>query len=108
MLRVIQEDNFICVPKIIDVYEDAMFLSIVMEFKDSPNLLFWLKENHTSITEKTVKQIFFQLCETIARLHDLGIVHRDLKLENILIDDTVTPPKPYILDFGLSKVFFTE
>ena len=44
MLRVIKEDNSICVPKLIDVFEDAMFLSIVMEFKDCPNLLFWLKE----------------------------------------------------------------
>jgi serine/threonine protein kinase len=42
------------------------------------------------------------------RLHDLGVVHRDLKLENILIDDTVNPPKPFLIDFGLSKVFMTE
>jgi hypothetical protein len=44
MLRAIKEDNTICVPKLIDVFEDAMFLSIVMEFKDCTNLLFWLKE----------------------------------------------------------------
>jgi hypothetical protein len=55
MLRVIKEDSAICVPKLLDVYEDAMFLSIVMEFKDCPNLLFWLKEKHTSMTEIQVK-----------------------------------------------------
>ena len=108
MLRVIREENTICVPKLIDVYEDAMYLSIVMEFKDSPNLLFWLKEKHLLMTEQQVKLIFYQLCISIARLHELGIVHRDLKLENILIDDTVTPPKPFLIDFGLSKVFMTE
>lgn len=108
MLRAIKEDNTICVPKLIDVFEDAMFLSIVMEFKDCPNLLFWLKEQHLNMTELQVKLIFYQLCVSIAKLHDLGIVHRDLKLENILIDDTSYPPKPFLIDFGLSKVFFTE
>jgi serine/threonine protein kinase len=35
-------------------------------------------------------------------------VHRDLKLENILLDDTLSPPKPFFIDFGLSKVFFQD
>lgn len=55
MLRVIREDNTICVPKLLDVFEDAMFLSIVMEYKDSPNLLFWLKEQHMNMTEDQVR-----------------------------------------------------
>jgi hypothetical protein len=59
MLRVIKEESSINVPLLIDVFEDAMFLSIVMDFKDSPNLLFWLKENHTTLTEIQVKEIFY-------------------------------------------------
>ena len=51
MLRVIKEESYINVPQLIDVYEDAISLSIVMEYKDSPNMLFWLKENHMHLTE---------------------------------------------------------
>ena len=45
-----------------------------------------------------------QIGESITFLHSYGIVHRDLKLENILIDLTTTPIQTKIIDFGLSKV----
>jgi serine/threonine protein kinase len=40
--------------------------------------------------------------ESVAYLHDLGIVHRDIKPENILCGETLDNIK--IADFGLSKV----
>lgn len=41
----------------------------------------------------------------MAYLHSKGIVHRDLKLENILLADNSSKPTIKIADFGLSKVF---
>lgn len=38
-------------------------------------------------------------------MHSKGIVHRDLKLENILLADDTSKPVIKIADFGLSKVF---
>lgn len=37
-------------------------------------------------------------------LHGLGIVHRDLKLENIMMNDAGDKALPKIVDFGLSKI----
>ena len=37
-------------------------------------------------------------------LHNFGIVHRDLKLENIMMGDTTDDAIPKIVDFGLSKI----
>lgn len=37
-------------------------------------------------------------------LHEYGIVHRDLKLENIMMTDTTDSACPKIADFGLAKM----
>jgi serine/threonine protein kinase len=37
-------------------------------------------------------------------LHKFGIVHRDLKLENIMMSDAGERASPKIVDFGLSKI----
>ncbi len=37
-------------------------------------------------------------------MHGLGIVHRDLKLENIMMNDCGDKAVPKIVDFGLSKI----
>ena len=37
-------------------------------------------------------------------LHEYGIVHRDLKLENIMMTDTTDRACPKICDFGLAKM----
>lgn len=49
----------------------------------------------------------FQLAEQIgsalSHCHDKGIIHRDMKPGNILIDHTPTGPKAIVCDFGISK-----
>ena len=49
-----------------------------------------------------------QVLEGVAYLHAKGIVHRDLKLENLLLVDSTPKSAVKIADFGLSKVFSKE
>ena len=37
-------------------------------------------------------------------MHEFGIVHRDLKLENIMMSDSSDTAVPKIVDFGLAKI----
>ena len=37
-------------------------------------------------------------------IHDRGIIHRDIKLENIMITYIEGEPVPKIIDFGLSTI----
>ena len=37
-------------------------------------------------------------------MHSFGIVHRDLKLENIMMSDTGQNAVPKLVDFGLAKI----
>jgi len=37
-------------------------------------------------------------------LHSYGIVHRDLKLENVMMTDKTNKSVPKLVDFGLAKI----
>ncbi len=45
--------------------------------------------------------IFGRICDAVHAAHEKGVIHRDLKPGNILVDDD---GEPYVLDFGLAKL----
>jgi serine/threonine protein kinase len=45
------------------------------------------------------------ICQGLAFVHSINVVHMDLKPENILLDDNMVPK---IADFGLSRLFGQE
>jgi len=51
------------------------------------------------VLESKVKVIVYQIVSALIYIHSLGIVHRDLKLDNILIDSN---DKIKIIDFGFA------
>lgn len=55
-------------------------------------------------TEPEAAHLTKQILEGVCYLHQKGIVHRDLKLENILLDESQPLMAVKIADFGLSKV----
>lgn len=77
--------------------EDKLYL--VMDYYNGGSLFFHLRKSR-KFSEKRARFYAAQLLLAMAHLHDLNIAYRDLKLENILMDD-----KGFIslTDFGLSK-----
>ena len=72
-----------------------------MEFLSNTTMHGYIKTfENRRIPEKEVRFIFKQLTEGIHYLHSNSYVHRDIKLENILIDKKNKTIK--IIDFGFS------
>lgn len=76
-----------------------------MEGKD---LFEYFKERNLDISEERVKEISFQIAKGILYLHDYGILHRDLKLDNIMMTNKSDQSKPKIVDFGLAKLLASK
>ena len=54
------------------------------------------------LEEAEARHLFIEIVKGVLACHRKNVLHRDLKLENILLDQTKTRPK--IWDFGASKI----
>ena len=86
------------ITQIYDSFETEKHIFIVMEYICGDLLGFIRKRG--KLSESVTKVIFKQLIEGLKYIHRKKIVHRDIKLDNILIDLTNTVK---ICDFGVSK-----
>jgi len=100
ILKTINHPNII---KYIDSYENSEYYFIVLEYKKLGNLTNLLKTKKI-ISESTVKKIILQIANALQYLNSLGIVHRDIKPDNILIDINENEVNAKLSDFGLAKV----
>jgi serine/threonine protein kinase len=70
----------------------------VMEYIKGQPLYRYVEAQNLSFRERII--LFKKICEAVTYAHQQGIIHRDLKSANVLIDER---GEPHILDFGLAK-----
>ena len=71
---------------------------IVMEYVKGKTLKDFLRE-HGKITAEEAVHIMIQICQGVDQAHHQGIIHRDLKSQNIMIDEALNVK---IADFGIA------
>jgi serine/threonine protein kinase len=85
--------------KFFDVVRVDQSVFVVMEYASNGNLLEFLRAAKRGPSE--IVQVFAQLVSALHYLHHtVNYLHRDLKLENVLLDDY---GNVRLIDFGLSK-----
>lgn len=75
--------------------------ALAMEYASKGELFDYLQEAGY-FPEDIARKIFTQLIDAISHLHERNIVHRDIKLENILLDEQFNVK---LADFGYSSYF---
>ncbi len=107
MLREARAANRVDHAHIIDIHDigetEEGELYLVMEYLVGTSLSSELAKGPTALARAA--DILEQMCAALARAHDLGVVHRDLKSDNILLT-TRGGRKDFvkILDFGLAHL----
>ncbi|XP_045025839.1 serine/threonine-protein kinase par-1 isoform X3 [Daphnia magna] len=86
---------------IYEVFENKEKMVLVMEYAAGGELYDYLSQRKV-LNETEARRVFRQVASAVYYCHKHNICHRDLKLENILLDENKTAK---IADFGLSNVF---
>ena len=87
--------------KLYNLIENNDFIFLVQEYIPGKELLNYIEKND-NLSEKDICKIYQQLISGIEYMHEMGIAHRDLKLENILLNHKKDIK---IIDFGLSNSY---
>lgn len=94
-------------PNIVNIYDvstEENIYYIVMEYIDGKNLKTYIKEKR-NLDEETAIKIIIKILEGLKLAHSKGIIHRDIKSQNIMItyDEVVK-----VMDFGIAKTINSD
>ena len=90
-------------PNVISVYDygrQGHLPYIIMQFVDGPNLKEYVREEGPLTVEESIS-FARQILDGLSAIHDEGIIHRDVKPQNVLIDEGM---QAKITDFGVAFV----
>ena len=98
ILRELKHPNIV---RLHEMVETERHIGIILEYASGGELFDYIL-NHRYLNDKAARRLFAQLVSGVGYLHKKGIVHRDLKLENLLLDRN---KNIIITDFGFANTF---
>jgi serine/threonine-protein kinase len=87
------------IPRFVRELEDESLIGFVLEYKQGIDLETMISSQGYVFTRNEIYNMVKQLIDILKYLHGEGVVHRDIRLPNILFKDN----RIYLIDFGLSR-----
>jgi serine/threonine protein kinase len=97
ILRSIDHPNVV---KALEVFASRKQIYMVLELCSGGDLY-----TRSPYSEREAARIVTMIVSAVSYLHEMSIVHRDLKFENIMFENSDPAAEIKIIDFGLSKKF---
>ncbi|KUJ08684.1 kinase-like protein [Mollisia scopiformis] len=98
ILREISHPNIVHLHEMVETPKQ---IGLILEYASGGELFDYIL-NHRYLKDQAARRLFAQLVSGVGYLHKKGIVHRDLKLENLLLDRN---RNIIITDFGFANTF---
>jgi serine/threonine-protein kinase len=92
------------IPSLFDFFEFEGNFYLIQEYIKGQNLLDVLitkAKNNQIFSEKEIIEITLSLLEVLIQVHNQGVIHRDIKHQNIILREGDN--KPVLIDFGIIK-----
>jgi serine/threonine protein kinase len=93
-------------PHIVQIFDHGMSEDfgpyIVMELLDGETVSAFVSRQG-QLSPRVTAEIIGQLCKALGKAHQLGIVHRDIKPDNVFLIDSAREIFVKVLDFGIAK-----
>ncbi|MEM8711050.1 MAG: serine/threonine-protein kinase, partial [Planctomycetota bacterium] len=76
---------------------------LALELIDGVELFAYVTSNELDLRERV--ELLVQAAEAIEYSHERGVIHRDLKPDNLLVVETLAGPRVKLIDFGIACFF---
>uniref|UniRef100_A0AAY4BN31 CaM kinase-like vesicle-associated protein n=1 Tax=Denticeps clupeoides TaxID=299321 RepID=A0AAY4BN31_9TELE len=100
ILKMVKHPNIL---QLVDVYETRKEYFLFLELATGREVFDWILDQGY-YSERDTSNVIRQVMEAVAYLHSLHIVHRNLKLENLVYYNRLKNSKIVISDFHLAKL----
>jgi serine/threonine-protein kinase len=100
--RAVNRINHPNIVEITDFGEDGGLVFLVMEYVEGESLLGALKQGPFEWARAA--RIAMQMASALGRAHELGVIHRDMKPENVLLVPRPEGEFVKLTDFGIAKI----
>ncbi|XP_063769240.1 serine/threonine-protein kinase Chk2 isoform X2 [Pseudophryne corroboree] len=101
-IEILKKLNHPCIIEIENFFYSDDYFYIVLELMEGGELFDRVVTSR--LKESTAKLFFYQILLAVEYLHENGVIHRDLKLENVLLSSANEECCVKITDFGQSKI----
>jgi serine/threonine protein kinase len=104
LIDIFEDYHFIFIGKIDLCSLTFYFLCLVMEYLEGGDMFHYLEARDFRIKEERVIELLHSVTTALYYLHSYGIIHRDIKLQNIMMTDGSDTADAKLMDFGFSHI----
>jgi serine/threonine protein kinase len=98
--RLLAKFAHVNIVRVVDFFEENGTAYLVMDYYSGVTLVEYVEKNGGSLSERAALAIVLPIFDGLREIHARGILHRDIKPQNIYI---TTQGRPILLDFGAAR-----